>query len=655
LPPQQTNDESQKEAPDTPQAAVGTQVRQSTLDILSSFVIGHSSFFRAVAELGIQAAEALEHAHSLGIVHRDIKPANLMIDGNGSLWVTDFGLARTAADAGLTMTGDVLGTLRYMSPEQALAKHGLVDHRTDVYSLGVTLYELLTGTPAVEGKDREQILNAITRDEPQRPRALNATIPQDFETIVLKAIASEPAERYATAQELAHDLRRWLEDRPIKARRPAVGARLTKWTRRHRSLVRIGIAALILITTVAVTASALIWRAYDREATALSSEAKQRREADAKRRQARAAVDKMYTRVAEKWLQDEPGLEPLQREFLEEALGFYRAFSQDTGDDPGVRQETGAAHLRVAQILRALGRQEASEANAQAIEILSDLAAEHPQISECRLNLVKCYSLQAWQCAARREKQEAVASMRRAVDIAEQLHQGFPGVHAHRQLLGLNYSDLGILLFDADQAKEAEKPLNEARTILTSLVRDDHASAEDHSLLGGALSNSAMPRLSQGDPKQARQFLEDAVLHQKKALDLDRRNKRARKWLLNHYSLLADVLKKLGENEHAMRTALQACTLAEEMARQSPDRPDYRGMLAYCHRLVGQIHEHVGNAPNAVLAYRKALEILEGMKPAEMSARDREFLKIVRTDLSRALTKSEQPPPSDHGGQPNKK
>src|SRR5262249_13246406 len=138
---------------------------------------------RQIAEWGIQAAEALEHAHSVGIVHRDIKPANLMIDGHGALWVTDFGLARTAADAGLTMTGDVLGTLRYMSPEQALAKHGLVDHRTDVYSLGVTLYELLTGVPAVKGKDCEQILNAILLDEPRPPRALDAGTPLDLETI----------------------------------------------------------------------------------------------------------------------------------------------------------------------------------------------------------------------------------------------------------------------------------------------------------------------------------------------------------------------------------------------------------------------------------------------------------------------------------------
>jgi serine/threonine protein kinase len=192
--------------------------------------------FRQIAELGIQAAEALEHAHSVGIVHRDIKPANLMVDAQGKLWITDFGLARTAPDAGLTMTGDVLGTLRYMSPEQALAKHGLVDHRTDVYSLGVTLYELLTGTPAVSGKDREEILNRITLEDSQPPRSFDASIPRDLETIVLKAMAKTPSERNVTARELADDLHRFLEDKPIYAKRPGVLQRLWRSASRHRGL-----------------------------------------------------------------------------------------------------------------------------------------------------------------------------------------------------------------------------------------------------------------------------------------------------------------------------------------------------------------------------------------------------------------------------------
>jgi len=217
--------------------------------------------FRQIAAWGIQAAEALEHAHSVGIVHRDVKPANLMIDGHGALWITDFGLARTAVDAGLTMTGDVLGTLRYMSPEQALAKHGLVDHRTDVYSLGVTLYELLTGTPAVNGNDREEILNAITLDEPRPPRALEAAIPTELETIVLKAMEKSPADRYGTAQEIADDLERFLKDEPIRARRPRLRARLARWGRRHKPLVAAATAALLV--GLAVLAGSFGWIAQE--------------------------------------------------------------------------------------------------------------------------------------------------------------------------------------------------------------------------------------------------------------------------------------------------------------------------------------------------------------------------------------------------------
>jgi len=217
-----------------------------------------AAHYRRIAQWGIQAAEALEHAHSLGIVHRDIKPANLMIDARGVLWITDFGLARTTTDAGLTMTGDVLGTLRYMSPEQALAKHGLVDHRSDIYALGATLYELLTLRPAIDGKDREEILRKITFEEPLPPRSYDRTIPADLETIVCKALAKEPAERYATALELAEDLRRFQSHRPIQARPLRRWTRVWRWCRRNPFLAALtglsaGLAVALLMGSIVST------------------------------------------------------------------------------------------------------------------------------------------------------------------------------------------------------------------------------------------------------------------------------------------------------------------------------------------------------------------------------------------------------------------
>jgi tetratricopeptide (TPR) repeat protein len=172
-----------------------------------------------------------------------------MVDVQGNFWVTDFGLARLQSDAGLTMTGDLLGTLRYMSPEQALAQRVTIDHRTDIYSLGATLYELLTLHPVFEGEDRQALLRQIAFNDPVPLPRRNSSVPKELETIVLKALAKDSSARYASAQDLADDLRRYLENKPIRARRPTVLERAVKWSRRHRGLVA-SAAALLLLTVV---------------------------------------------------------------------------------------------------------------------------------------------------------------------------------------------------------------------------------------------------------------------------------------------------------------------------------------------------------------------------------------------------------------------
>jgi hypothetical protein len=227
-------------------------------------------YFRTVAGLGIQAAEAIEYAHQLGIVHRDIKPSNLLLDSDGRLWVTDFGLARFQAEPTLTVTGDLLGTWRYMSPEQALGRPTAVDHRTDIYSLGVTLYEMLTLRPAVSGNDRHEIIERLLASfEPKPLRQLSRLIPSELETIVLKAAATEPDGRYASARELADDLKRFLEHKPILARRAQMLERLSKWSRRHRSLVLLGVCFLILVAAGLVTSTVLVWNEKEAKERAL--------------------------------------------------------------------------------------------------------------------------------------------------------------------------------------------------------------------------------------------------------------------------------------------------------------------------------------------------------------------------------------------------
>jgi serine/threonine protein kinase len=203
-------------------------------------------YFRGVARVGVQVAEALAYAHRQGIVHRDIKPSNLLLDTQGVVWVTDFGLVKDEGSANLTQTGDIVGTVRYMAPER-FEDQG--DGRCDIYSLGATLYEMLTLRPAFPGERRAELIDRVRHEEPPRPRQLDPHVPRDLETVVLKAMAKEPGRRYQAAEELAEDLRRYLADRPVLARRSTALERGWRWCRRN-PVVALLIASVVVLLVV---------------------------------------------------------------------------------------------------------------------------------------------------------------------------------------------------------------------------------------------------------------------------------------------------------------------------------------------------------------------------------------------------------------------
>ena len=229
-------------------------------------------YFRSIARIGVQIAEGLQHAHERGILHRDIKPANLLIDAHGQAMIADFGLARLEGDAGVTLSGDVIGTLRYAPPEQVHGEAELVDRRADVYSLGATLYEALTLRPAVEGSSREQLLRQISEHQLTPPRKLDPRIPPELSMIVMKAMEQDPADRYRTAQALADDLNRFLDSRPILASRPSVASRTGKWARRHPKLI-LATATMLLLLSIGLLASLVTVRGAQRQAESQQSKA----------------------------------------------------------------------------------------------------------------------------------------------------------------------------------------------------------------------------------------------------------------------------------------------------------------------------------------------------------------------------------------------
>jgi eukaryotic-like serine/threonine-protein kinase len=220
-----------------------------------------SAYYRWVAEVGREAAEALGHAHHRGVIHRDVKPSNLLVDGRGLVWVADFGLARRLADPGLTQHDSLLGTPRYMSPEQA--RVGPIDGRSDLFSLGATLYELLTLRPPFDGRSAAELVEQIAGREPSAPRQTDPRIPRDLETIVLKLLSKRPADRYPSAAAVAEDLTRFLNHEPVQARRISPLGRLWRFTQRHPSITIVSTAAAITVLAVTTVAYVKILHGRD--------------------------------------------------------------------------------------------------------------------------------------------------------------------------------------------------------------------------------------------------------------------------------------------------------------------------------------------------------------------------------------------------------
>jgi tetratricopeptide (TPR) repeat protein len=409
-------------------------------------------YVRNAARLALEAAEALDHAHARGILHRDIKPANLLLDAQGRLWVTDFGLAQVRGDDRLTLSGDVLGTLRYMSPEQALGQRVVIDGRTDVYSLGVTLYELLTLQPAIDGRDRAEILRRIAEEEPTPTRRLNPGVPVDLETIVLKATDKDPTGRYATAGDLAEDLRRFLDDRPVRARRPSLLDRAAKWSRRYRAVVMT--AALLLVLGTAVSTWQAV-RAVNAEAEALDSAKRARTEASI----ARAVNDFLREDLL---AEASPEKNPRANQVTVEAL-LNKAAARIEGKFTGQPAVEAAIRRTISSAYQALGLYPESQRHLERALQLSRLAngARHPDTLETMKDLASGF-------LQRGRYQEAEPLLSQALDI-------------QRRALGPEHPDtlramhnLGELYLEWRRYEAAERLLTQALEIQRRALGPEH-------------------------------------------------------------------------------------------------------------------------------------------------------------------------------------
>jgi serine/threonine protein kinase/WD40 repeat protein len=382
-----------------------------------------TQYFRSVAQAGVQLAEALSYAHHEGILHRDIKPSNLLLDTRGTVWVTDFGLAKADDSDDLTHTGDLVGTLRFMAPERL---DGRCDVRSDVYSVGVTLYEMLTLRPAFAKTDRMALLEQVRTGEPARPCRCDPHIPRDLETIVLKAMARDPAERYATADALAEDLRRFLADRPIRARRTGLPEQVWRWCRRNPAVASLTAFVLLLLVAVAVvsTVSAL-WLRQERDQVVRAKE-------DLDKEQEQTVKERDRAEKAER-----EGKVKLWQAYL------ARATARRVSRRPGQRFDSLRA-IREALKLPVPPGRSLDELRNEAIAALMLPDLEVVKEWEGLLPSSNTYTFDAdLQRYARAEKGGAV-SIRRVEDDAELLH--LPGLGPLNQDFGLKFSPDGCFL-----------------------------------------------------------------------------------------------------------------------------------------------------------------------------------------------------------------
>jgi serine/threonine protein kinase len=333
-------------------------------------------YWQSVARVGVQVADALAHAAGQGVLHRDIKPSNLLLDDAGNVWVTDFGLAKTEDSYNLTDTGDVVGTLRYLAPERF---NGQGDVRSDVYSLGLTLYEMMALRSAFDESDRTKLVKQVLHDEPPRPRKLNPGVPRDLETVVLKAIARDPAQRYQTPAEMADDLRRFVEDRPVRARRVSQAEQLWRWCCRNPGIAVLG-GALAAVLVLATAASLLAARYFNRlrldEARAAQSEREAWHQAELSRQAAEKAAEER--REAQR-------REALERTTVTAMSGKYAEAEQALDEAVALGASGPEIHLRRGQIALYQGRSE------DALVYLEKAAQALPDSVAARAVLVWAY------------------------------------------------------------------------------------------------------------------------------------------------------------------------------------------------------------------------------------------------------------------------
>ena len=638
----------------------------------------------------ITVCNTVAYAHSRGVIHRDLKPDNIMLGAYGETLLVDWGLAKlvaspedlaehggdaaasdwstaaicpsAAVDSTPTEMGTAIGTLSYMSPEQAA---GLIDQlgpASDIYSLGATLYVLLTGeVPFAVDATREEVMRAIIVGRFLGPRTRKAEIPRALEAICLKAMALDPLRRYASARTLAEDVEAWLADAPVRAWREPLRIRLGRWMRRHRTAVSGAGAALLVAMVCLLVGVILLTRANRREHDARDLAERREEEAQHNFRMARDAVDQYLTRVSQDPRLAAQDLEPLRRELLQTAREFYEQFVAQQPREPQLQAERAWACFRLAEITRQIGsgreaiellekakdafgtlsrqfpadakycsgvaksrlelgllRLDNGQTNEAATElqaarqVAEALTAGNPKVASYQMDLADIHQALARLYTADKQFAAAEAHYQRALEVHSRLAKGMPDEPQFQSALAGTRSNLGLLYQLCSRPQEAVLSLTAAREIQNRLVAKYPNNLQYQSDLATTCNNLAVlygslsGRLAEAEAEAAH----------KTALEVRKRLAEAHRYVIQYqgdlarsYNNLATLFCQHGRLAEAEKAYLAAREIHQQLSDEHPEVPEYQNDLAATLNNLGNLFSDVDRRQEAESAFRKAIEI----------------------------------------------
>lgn len=567
--------------------------------------------YRRIAQLAASAARALHAAHLAGVIHRDVKPSNLLLGNDGQLWVTDFGLARVQAETALTQAGELIGTVRYMSLEQAKGQGELIDARTDVYGLGATLYEMATQVPAFPGDDMIEVLRQVQSQEPIHPHRHDPHIPRDLETIILRAIRPRSCDRYPTAADLADDLQRFVAGRPIRAHGVRRHERMIAWARRHRGLTLSLMAAWVCLLVSSITTTVLVMRAQARTIAALNK-------SEDHYRQARSILDTLGASSAKR-LADIPAADSVRQDILAQTIDYYEQFIASSVSDPLLRHDVARTRLEIASLtalssdydtasrayrsaLESLVHSNGDQTDSQLLGHLSHGAPDagvrrhfredlRPLLKSTPDLLLYVQTLNEWALLASEHGDQANAQTRLHLALDALTHHQPNSADDQLKLTlakALSHNNLGVVELRQGQSAQSAQQIQQAIAMLEAIPKESLREAQLGADVADALSNFSVLL------GQAQRYAEAA---------------------------------QVAEQSLAMRLATQPFRASESQTRTAIT---YNNLAAY--------HWKAQRGPQAITAYQRAVELLEEVirhAPGRVESHHR--LAVTLNNLGMAL------------------